>query len=99
MVNIVDWEATSVIALRKLLDAIGRGGFDCVRVWGSTVDSETVECLADAGFVPASSDARARESFLLRPIADAGSTGWRIGGMQADSLESWGLRMIDSDAY
>jgi hypothetical protein len=67
MVSVVDWQGTSAEGVSRLFDVLGRCGFDCIRIWSATMDSETGARLAAAGYRPASSRPRERSaSFYLR---------------------------------
>lgn len=99
VLNIVDWEVSSLPALSRLLEVLGRHSPGRIRVWGSTVDGATVACLADAGYLAAPRAGRRCESLLVRPVPRAGATGWTIDGLSLRSLDGWSLRMADSDLY
>lgn len=100
LVSIIDWEGSTVESLSRLFVVIGQGGFGPVRIWRSTMDSGTEECLAAAGYVSASSrGGPPGASFILRPLTGEGPAAWLIDGLSVGSLDGWTLRMADSDAY
>jgi hypothetical protein len=101
VVNIVDWEASSIEIKAELLRvAVALTRQRELFVWSATLPDRLTALLAQHGFSlePAPRSATAlSHMLLLRPIRDASDAGaWRFEDYPLSELSSWDLRMLYS---
>lgn len=101
VVNIVDWEATSVEVQAELLRAaIKLIAHRRLIIWSVSLSRQTAALLARTGFElvrQTPSVAQQRHVLLVRPIRDEELHGdWLFMGLPVLDLKSWDLRMLYS---
>jgi GNAT superfamily N-acetyltransferase len=105
IVNIIDWEGTSLAAKAEVLhSAIGRGAFPVLAIWTVNLPTDAVRLLEEAGFAieraprsigSAYRAAEGRTQVLVKSLRDD----WSIGGRGLLDLQHWDLRMLYSDYF
>lgn len=100
VINIVDWEASSVGIKAQLLRAALRlTGEKSVNIWSATLSEETIDLLSREHFYfesPEPSIIEQCPGILVRSLGDREESDWTFGGMRLTELENWDLRMLFS---
>jgi len=101
VVNIVDWEATSVAVQAELLQAAIKltSGRNLI-VWSVSLPPQTTALLEKTGFKlepQPQGAAQERRALLVRPIRDEALDGdWLFAGRRLLDMRNWDLRMLYS---
>ena len=101
VVNIVDWEATSVAVQRELLQAaVSLTADRRLMIWSVSLPRQATAVLDEKGFklerTPESATQQ-RRALLVRSIRDEGPDGnWLFAGQPLLDMKSWDLRMLYS---
>ncbi len=96
--NIVDWEATSVPVLNRLLEAARHvAGHDKqLNIWSSTLSGERLFLLAKNGFRKIKEQGHV-SPLLVRALAnEQPAENWLFAGRRLVDFGEWDLRMLDS---
>lgn len=101
VVNIVDWEATSVAVQTELLQAAMNLTADRrLIIWSVSLPRQTTAVLDEAGFKLERQPQRVaqpRRALLARPIRNEELDGdWLFAGQPLLDMKSWDLRMLYS---
>ena len=101
IVNIVDWEATSIVTHAELLRAaIKLAANRGLNIWAVTLPRQITAMLEDSGFKleqqPRSAE-QDRSALLVRPVRDLEIEGsWKFAGQSLLDMKSWDIRMLYS---
>ena len=101
---IVDWEASSIDVLEKLLNATILGNnFNGLKIWSSTLSEGVHSLLHRFGFNSPEKMNRT-DTFhpfvMVKPLmADRNEQNWSIAGRNLLEIWNWDLRAIYSDAF
>ena len=99
--NVVDWEATSMPALERLLEAACRlaGHRKQLFTWTATLSPEKLALLAKRRFREEKEEGAGQQknSVLVRALAkDRPARDWVLAGKPLTDLTEWDLRMLYS---
>lgn len=104
VVNLVDWEATTLEVRQDLLRTLLKWGhFNLLTIWSATLPKETLTLLQKEGFMlkdESGDSGEYRPGLLVRALRERNDEeGWTVGRRCLLKIENWDLRMIYSDGF